>query len=257
MTFDIKTDEGESIGTAETLGYKLRRPEIAPCGPGSTRINTVQSNPESVVIGGYRPTEQVESLKYKARYAENDRDFYRELFDRVVDQRDEHAAVAEARGKTIHELTEKFREKKERIHAFYSPQLENRKAENEELEYWKRYAKVETEQANYWYIKYREAVSSAAQPAPSIHDSVIQEHEEQVGKLSRERDQWRDSHRAACERNVEWAGENQDLRGELAVVKAERDRLLTRINCFMEEFGEAVTQINNAVEDWNDEEEDA
>lgn len=201
-------------------------------------------------------TLDIVEAEQKLRMAEYDRDLYLKLFHKVADQRDEYFKLAAARGKTIHELTEKFREKKDRIHAFYAPQLENRKAENEELEGVKRYAKMETESADYWHAQYLQA-ATAARPAPSIDDSVIQEHEEQIGKLSRERDQWKAAHGLACERNVEWAGDNQDLRGELAVVRAEKDRLLTRINCFMEEFGEAVTQINSAVEDWNDEGEDA
>lgn len=40
----------------------------------------------------------------------------------------------EARGQTIHEMCEQFREKKKRIHAFYAPQQVNRKAENAELD---------------------------------------------------------------------------------------------------------------------------
>lgn len=59
---------------------------------------------------------------------------YRSYARDLQSELDEHTQLAAARGKTIHELTEKFREKKERIHAFYAPQLENRKKENEELD---------------------------------------------------------------------------------------------------------------------------
>jgi len=250
MTFSIKTDEGVCIGAAETLVCGSPRPAVGPFGRGSLRIDTVQSNLETVTLGGYQPTRQVEGLELKVKDLESEREFWRELFNRLVDQRDEHAALAEARGKTIHELTEKFREKKERIHAFYAPQLENRKAENEELERVKRAAKAESDSADYWFEKATSAASRAQAP---IHDSVIQEHEEQVGKLARERDQWKEAYHQALARSIEYADKMQDLRGELAVVKAERDRLLTRINCFMEEFSEGVTTINNAVEDWNNE----
>lgn len=207
--------------------------------------------PEVVTLGAYRPTKQVEDLEVKVRALESVRDFYRDLFNRVVDQRDEYAALADARGKTIHELTEKFREKKERIHAFYGPQLENRKAENRELEDVKRYAKMETESADYWHAQYRQA-ATAARPAPSIDDSVIQEYEERIGKLLRDVDQAQEAHRSAHRRNVEWVGKNQDLRGELAVAKQQHERLLTSINTFMDGFADGVTTINDAVEEWNE-----
>src|SRR5699024_10738734 len=173
MTFSIKTDEGVCIGAAETLVCGSPRPAVGPFGRGSLRIDTVQSNLETVTLGGYQPTRQVEGLELKVKDLESEREFWRELFNRLVDQRDEHAALAEARGKTIHELTEKFREKKERIHAFYAPQLENRKAENEELERVARFAEAESASADYWFGLWKKRAAGGP-----VHASVIQEHEE-------------------------------------------------------------------------------
>lgn len=180
-------------------------------------------------------------------------DYWFKAFRRATGLAAEQQELARQRGKTIHELTEKFAEKKERIHAFYAPQLENRKAENQELEDVKRYAKMETDSADYWHGKYREQVQvNATRPAPSIDDSVIQEYEEQIGKLMRDVDWVQSAYTAANQQRIDWAGKNQDLRGELAVAKLQRDRLLTSINTFMDGFAEGVTTINDAVEEWNE-----
>ena len=70
-------------------------------------------------------------------------------------------------------------------------------------------------------------------------------------ELAGQRDQWKEAYHQTLARSIEYADKMQNLRGELAVAKAERDRLLADINCFMKDFAEGATIINSAVEDWN------
>lgn len=77
---------------------------------------------------------EVADLEWELDVARRHRDIYGKFSSEVQSELIDLQDAYHARGKTIHELTEKFREKKERIHAFYAPQLENRKKENEELD---------------------------------------------------------------------------------------------------------------------------
>ncbi|MGV2820499.1 hypothetical protein ABZX73_06425 [Brevibacterium casei] len=73
----------------------------------------------------------------------------------------------EARGKTIHEMCEQFREKKKRIHAFYAPQQVNRKAENAELEFYKA-------EADKWFNNsLNAAVANASFTPSSDHTGIL------------------------------------------------------------------------------------
>ena len=222
MKFEVLGADGQAIGSCES-------------------VTTVTSHGETptVKLEGYESSNGgLDADFWKGRAA-----FWREMwqtesvsrFDHVNFYRDGYIR----RGKAIAELTEQFREKKERIHAFYAPQLVNRKAEQEEFEQLKRIADNEKDSASYWFseagrrltrlneAEQRVAVLEAENerlqetvrmreasiPAPSV-ESLSEEHEEQIGALIRERDKHAAAFRSAHRRSVASSHENERLREE-------------------------------------------
>lgn len=107
--------------------------------------------------------------------------------------------------KANHELTEKFREKKERIHAFYAPQLENRKQEVKNAEVlvdeW-------VEDAENWRRMYFELCRKQSQP---VCDRTPTEKE----KLLTE------AFKSVDEQRIEFAKANQELRDRVEELEDE------------------------------------
>ena len=253
MTFEIKTDDGLTLGYAEQLSYLIEPNRI-----GGEMGTQVTSTPNMEITLNTFQSASPESGGDDALFHRQSRDSWMNLFYKTIGEKNEQIAELEAkvkaRGKTIETLTDTFTAKKERIHAFYAPQLENRMQELKELELTKKFAHNETLSANKWYLRadeleeqleqgrrrrsnqrdtilqFQEATGAmlpqhvaqqADKPAvgQSVHDSVIQEYEEHIGDLARQVIDLRESYRVADDARASLAATNSELRAELSYTR--------------------------------------
>lgn len=291
MTFEIKTDDGLTLGYAEQLDYLIEPDRFG--GKMGTRVT---STPNMEITLNTFQSASPERGGADALFYQQSRDFWADAFYQNNREKTKQIAELEAtvksRGKTIETLTETFKAKKERIHAFYAPQLENRRQELKELELTKEFAHRETLSANKWYLRadeleeqleqerrrrsnqrdtilqFQEATGAmlpqhvaqqADKPAvgQSVHDSVIQEYEEQIGILGRKVKSL--EHRLAesqedtklqIEYKMHGWDEQVRLQGRIKVLNQSLEELQEKSNAFVEAHVRASHIINDAVVEW-------
>lgn len=260
MSIEITAD-GQTIGHADSIVKKMEPDYIGSGAYPPYRVDSIRR----IDLKGFNTFWG--GIDYKRLY-------FRELEDHnnLLGRYAELQAGHDHRGKTIEELTETFKAKKERIHEFYAPQLENRKRELKELEDMSEFARNETLSANDWYLKaddleeelklerarrsnqrdtilrYQVATGTASPQEVTqqtdkpvveqgVHDSVIQEYEEQISILARKADNLEESYETAKTHRLEGALKNYDL----SIKKSE----LEKRNAYLED---QLKQVNDAVD---------
>lgn len=233
---------------------------------------------EQIVLGGFTPF-----IDYKR--------WYELAIDAIASIQMELAELQagyDRRGQTIEELTQTFTEKKERIHAFYAPQLENRRQELQELESFKDVhaieqqwriegekkiarleAELEKERTRHesqrdTIAQYQDATGTVTpvQLAPAVlppqlvveqrvHDSVIQEYEEQIGILAQKADNLQESFNTADKHRTVWALDNQELRLDNSNLKAYNAHLEAQLAEINEAVDLTVVLFNKTGEALN------
>lgn len=276
MSIEI-TSNGNTLGYADDASVRYGTRHHNGASPFSAGLKRSLS----IDLEGFSEADP-DRVDYKA-LCEARKYHYDSLFEELIELREAY----NRRGKTIEELTDTFKAKKERIHAFYAPQLENRRQELEDHELMKKFAHNETLSANKWYLRadeleeqleqerrrrsnqydtirqYQNATGTmtplevgqqAGKPAieQSVHDSVIQEYEEHIGDLARQVIDLRESYRVADDARASLAATNSELRAELHVAKRTIGELEERADKFVEAHRNASFTINNAVIAWED-----
>lgn len=269
MSIEITAD-GQTIGHAGSIVKKIEPDYIGLGTYPPYRIDaTRRIDLEGFIEAG------LARVDYKDLYEAR-----KDQVDTLLDQLFELWEAYNRRGKTIETLTDTFAAKKGRIHAFYAPQLENRKRELQELEDMSEFARNETLSANDWYLKaddlkeeleiatrsvksesdsanhwYARAKAAEAnerkliaelersRPAP-VHDSVIQEYEEQISILARKADNFKKSYESARTHRLEWALKNYDLR-------TENSELEKRNACLEDQLEELNAAVDQTVDLFN------
>ena len=194
----------------------------------------------------------VTSLQADVEFYQKNSDYWRKTYNLLMEQRrrdwseridlvaqnDELRSEVERLRQSRKEQAEKHRQKMRNLQQNFEAreQAKNRNTQlQRQVKNLTRALETSRADAEYWHGRFIE----------------VEECLGNSSELAGQRDQWKEAYHRTLARSVEYADEMQDLRGELAVAKAERDRLLADINCFMEDFAEGATIINSAVEDWN------
>lgn len=317
MSIEITAD-GQTIGHADSIVQKMEPDYIGSGAYPPYRVDSTRR----IDLKGFNEA-SLARVDYKDLY-----EVRTDQVDTLLDQIFELQEACNRRGKTIEELTETFKAKKERIHAFYAPQLENRKRELKEFEDMSEFARNETLSANDWYLKaddleeelriatrsvkserdsanhwyarakvaeanerkliaegvelqnkldYHLAVSEVdlkhrvadqadlirgyeeqiaelerSRPAP-VHDSVIQEYEEQISVLAQKASTFEESFKSAHRNRTDWAVRNFNLRTEKSELEKRNEHLedqLEEVNAAVDQtvdlFNKTGTALNRA-----------
>lgn len=267
MTFEIKTDDGLTLGYAEQLSYLIEPNRI-----GGEVGTQVTSTPNMEITLNTFQSASPESGGDDALFHRQSRDSWMNLFYKTIGEKNEQIAeleaIAKARGKTIETLTDTFTAKKERIHAFYAPQLENRKQELKELELTKEFTHRETLSANKWCTRAYELEDELhaerlransllderrARPQVSVDHSVIAEYEEQIGQLGRKVERLQKSLSAAEAETYKQVDYKMHAWGRQVQLEQELKELQKKSDAFVEAHVRASHIINDSVVEWEDE----